>query len=347
MNRRASASGAGSRIDGGGKRRGGPGLAAEGGRSSSEAGGLRQVSLARLVEFGVVPKRDLGQNFLIDDNILGVILGQLGCRPEDVVLEVGAGLGVLTAALAGAARHVHAFEVDRSLEPALRATLDAARGPGASVVQLPGAGAGQSPGAPSVAGPAPVPQVTLHFQDVLRARLEDLAPVPTLCASNLPYSVAGPFLIECLQRVPTIRRYCVMVQREVAERMAAPPGTKTYGVLSVWVQLYAKIVRTRPLARSIFYPQPNVDSTLIVLSRFPEEQLPSLKPERLREVIQAAFGQRRKTLVNSLSAGLGISREKALQLTVSLGLPAGIRAERLEPGQFVELAEHAYGIAEE
>lgn len=198
-----------------------------------------------------------------------------------------------------------------------------------------------------MAGLAPVPQVTLHFQDVLRARLEDLAPVPTLCASNLPYSVAGPFLIECLQRVPTIRRYCVMVQREVAERMAAPPGTKTYGVLSVWVQLYAKIVRTRPLARSIFYPQPNVDSTLIVLSRLSEEQLPSLEPERLREVIQAAFGQRRKTLVNSLSAGLGISREKALQLTVSLGLPAGIRAERLEPGQFVELAEHAYGIAEE
>jgi 16S rRNA (adenine1518-N6/adenine1519-N6)-dimethyltransferase len=338
MNRRASASGAGSSGD--------PGSPAPaGGRGSGEIGGLRQVSLARLAEFGVVPKRDLGQNFLIDDNILGVILGQLNYRPEDVVLEVGAGLGVLTAALAGVARHVHAFEVDRSLEPALRATLsavpstDAGAAPGTAPEDGPPLGARATPGAGS--------RVTLHFQDVLRARLEDLAPVPTLCASNPPYSVAGPFLIECLQRIPTIRRYCVMVQREVAERMAAPPGTKTYGVLSVWVQLYAKIVRTRPLARSIFHPQPNVDSTLIVLDRLPEEQLPSLKPERLREVIQAAFGQRRKTLVNSLSAGLGISREKALQLTVSLGLSADIRAERLEPGQFVELAERAYGTAEE
>lgn len=280
------------------------------GPASGESG-LRQVSLARIKEFGVKPKRDLGQNFLIDDNILGVILGYLQCTPEDVALEIGAGLGVLTAALAGVARHVHAFEVDKSLEAPLHATLQGD------------------------------PKVTLHFQDVLKAPLEALDPLPTVCASNLPYSVAGPFVIESLQRLPSVRRYCVMVQREVAERMASAPGTKAYGVLSVWAQLYAGIERVRPLARSIFYPQPRVDSSLLVLERLPAERLPACEPERLRAVIQAAFGQRRKTLVNALGAGLGLSREQALAAVTSLGLPADVRAERLEPGQFVELAECA------
>lgn len=274
----------------------------------SGAGGLRQVSLARLAEFDITPKRDLGQNFLIDDNILGVILDRLECGPDDVVLEVGAGLGVLTTALAGVARHVHAFEVDKSLEPAIAATIHGD------------------------------PKVSLHLRDILKSPFEELDPPPTLCASNLPYSVAGPFLIESLQRLPGVRRYCVMVQREVAERMAASPGSKTYGVLSVWVQLYATVGRIRPLARSIFYPQPNVDSSLVVLDRLAAERLPSADPERLRTVIQAAFGQRRKTLVNSLCAGLEIPRDRALALVEALGLPADVRAERLSPTQFGELA---------
>jgi 16S rRNA (adenine1518-N6/adenine1519-N6)-dimethyltransferase len=275
--------------------------------------GPRQVSLARLQEFGVTPKRDLGQNFLIDDNILGVILGHLECGRDDVVLEVGAGLGVLTKALAGVAGHVHAFEVDRSLEGPLQATL------------------------------AGDPGVDLHFQDVLKAPLEDLDPLPTLCASNLPYSVAGPFIIESLQRLPSVRRYCVMVQREVAERMAASPGTKAYGVLTVWVQLYAEIVRVRQLARSIFYPQPHVDSSLVVFDRRPAEWLSSCDPVRLRAVVQAAFGQRRKTLVNALCAGLGLPREHLLSMVKELGLTADVRAERLQPVQFMELAERLTG----
>jgi 16S rRNA (adenine1518-N6/adenine1519-N6)-dimethyltransferase len=270
--------------------------------------GLKQVSLARLKEFGVTPKRDLGQNFLIDDNIVGVILAQLECAPVDVVLEVGAGLGVLTAALARVAGRVHAFEIDRSLEGPLEATL-----------------AGKD-------------AVTLHFEDILRARLEDLEPAPSLCASNLPYSVAGPFVIESLQRLPSIRRYCLMVQREVAERMTAAPGSKAYGVLSVWVGLYAEIVRVRPLARSIFYPQPHVDSSLIVLERRPPADLPSVAPAALRRVVQAAFGQRRKMLVNSLGAGLGWTREETLAAVAGLGLPPDVRAERLEPSRFAELA---------
>ena len=274
--------------------------------------GLRQISLARLAEFGVTPKRDLGQNFLIDDNILGVILGYLGCGVEDVVLEVGAGLGVLTSALAGVAKHVHAFEVDRSLEAPLMATLHGD------------------------------PKVSLHFEDILKAPLEGLAPPPSLCASNLPYSVAGPFVIESLQRLPDVRRYCLMVQREVAERMAAIPGTKAYGVLSVWVQLYARIVRVRPLARSIFHPQPRVDSSLVVLDRLPGAELPRTDPEDLRKVIQAAFGQRRKILVNALCAGLDLPRDYVLRAVSKLDLPEGVRAERLAPGQFVLLARELF-----
>jgi len=277
--------------------------------------GLRQVSLARLREFGVTPKRDLGQNFLIDDNLLGVILGQLECGPDDVVLEIGAGLGVLTGALAGSARHVHAFEVDKSLEAPLAATL---RGD---------------------------PKVSLHFEDVLKSSLEDLDPAPTLCASNLPYSVAGPFLIESLQRLPSVHRYCVMVQREVAERLGADPGSKAYGVLSVWVQLYARIVRMRPLSRSIFFPQPRVDSSLVVLDRRGPDETPSGDLAQLRVVIQAAFGQRRKTLANALSAGLSLPREQVIALLVSVGLPADVRAERLAPEQFVALVERLYRAA--
>ena len=269
---------------------------------------LRQISLRRLKEFDIKPKRDLGQNFLIDDNILSVILGQLECGPQDVVLEVGAGLGVLTQALASVASWVHAFEIDRSLEGPLDVTL------------------------------SDHANVNLHFQDILKATMEDLDPTPTLCASNLPYSVAGPFLIESLRRLPGVRRYCVMVQKEVADRIAAPPGSKTFGVISVWIQLYAAIRRNRTLARSIFYPQPHVDSSLLVLDRLPAEETPDCDPVALQAVIQSAFGQRRKTLVNALSAGMGLDRAGALELVESLGLPPDVRAERLYPQQFVELA---------
>ena len=279
------------------------------GEPAAGASGLRQASLARLAEFGIEPKRDLGQNFLIDDNILRVILGQLECRPDDVALEVGAGLGVLTAALAGVARHVHAFEVDRSLGPALEVTLKGRL------------------------------NVSLHFEDILKAALEGLDPAPTVCASNLPYSVAGPFVIEALQRLSGVRRYCLMVQREVADRMAAAPGTKAYGTLSVWVGLYTQVIRTRQLSRSIFYPQPRVDSTLVVLERLVRDKLPAIEPSLVREVVQAAFGQRRKTLANALSAGLDVPRQWVVEVVGSLGLSPDVRAERLEPGQFVRLAE--------
>jgi 16S rRNA (adenine1518-N6/adenine1519-N6)-dimethyltransferase len=132
-----------------------------------------------------------------------------------------------------------------------------------------------------------------------------------------------------------------MVQREVAERMTDPPGKKAYGVLSVWVQLYATVRRLRPLSRSIFYPRPHVDSSLVVLDRLPGVRSPAVDPARLRVVIQAAFGQRRKTLANALSAGLGVPREEAQAMIAALGLPLDVRAEKLEPRCFVELAANS------
>jgi 16S rRNA (adenine1518-N6/adenine1519-N6)-dimethyltransferase len=272
--------------------------------------GVRQASLARLADFGVVPKRRLGQNFLIDDNILSVIIGRLEPRPEDVVLEVGAGLGVLTRALAECATRVHAFEIDRSLEAPLKATL----GPLAAKVEI-------------------------HLADVLQSPMEDLLPPPTLCASNLPYAPAAPFLAEALDRLPNVRRYVVMVQREVAERIAAGPGSKTYGSLSVWIQLHASVVEVRSLSRSIFYPRPNVDSSLLTLERrLLEPAVEDLAPV-LRQTIDAAFAQRRKSVANALAAGLHLSKGQVSGLLESLAIPPGNRAEQLSPETFLRLAK--------
>jgi 16S rRNA (adenine1518-N6/adenine1519-N6)-dimethyltransferase len=274
----------------------------------------RQASLARLREFGVEPKRFLGQNFLVDDNILGVILDRLGACPDDVILEVGAGLGTLTRALAGVGAHVHTFEIDRSLEAPLRCTLG-------SLVQ----------------------RVTIHLEDVLSADLATLRPPPTLCASNLPYSLAAPLLAESLGHLPGVRRYCVMVQREIAERIAAGPGSRTYGALSVWVQLHARVVEVRPLSRSIFHPRPRVDSSLLTLERDVRHPLVESEATWLKTVIDGAFAQRRKLLVNSLASSVGLPKEESVSALDRLGLSAGVRAEQLSPDSFVALAAELQG----
>jgi 16S rRNA (adenine1518-N6/adenine1519-N6)-dimethyltransferase len=332
----------------------------------------RQTSLARLAEFGIVPRRSLGQNFLIDDNILGVILERLASDPADVVVEVGAGLGVLTRALAGVSARVHAFEIDERLLPALRATLgplletdvaatadvaamadaaatadvaataDAAAATGDGHVKAGGETAGVA-GGPHAAGA----RVILHLEDVMRSCLETLTPVPTLCASNLPYSVAAPFLAEAMTGLPLVRRYCVMVQREIADRLAAAPSTKAYGGVSAWVQLHMRVVDSRPLSRAIFYPKPRVDSSLLTLERRPEDRpaseggIPAVvlsHPALVRRVIDAAFGQRRKTAVNALGAASGLPKETLAAALTDVGASAGARAEQLTPEQFAALA---------
>jgi 16S rRNA (adenine1518-N6/adenine1519-N6)-dimethyltransferase len=251
----------------------------------------------------VRPKKQLGQHFLADENILGVIARLAELDGDDVVLEIGPGLGVLTRLLAGRTAHVHAVELDRSLEPHL-ADL-AARA-----------------------------NVELHWGDALALDLAALDPAPTKLVANLPYNVATPIVAESLAGLPSLERWAVMVQREVADRFFATPSTKAYGSVSVLVQLAAERAGFHPVSRSVFRPPPNVDSALVAFRRVP-------LPDgflRIKEVVEASFAHRRKTLPNSLAfAGLA-SREQAAAALTTIGRPAETRAEALEPREFVELA---------
>jgi 16S rRNA (adenine1518-N6/adenine1519-N6)-dimethyltransferase len=252
----------------------------------------------------VSPRKELGQHFLVDENILGVIGRLAELTLEDVVLEIGPGLGVLTRFLADRVAHVHAIELDRTLEPHLQEALGD-RG-----------------------------NVSLHFGDALRFDHGSLDPAPRKLVANLPYNVATPLVAESLDGLPSIERWCVMVQREVADRFFAEPGTKAYGAVSVLVRLAAERTGFHPVSRTVFRPRPNVDSALVAFRR---RELP---PDfgRIKRVVGAAFAHRRKTLPNSLElAGLA-TRDRAAAALAALGRAADTRAEALAPDDFVTLA---------
>jgi 16S rRNA (adenine1518-N6/adenine1519-N6)-dimethyltransferase len=257
------------------------------------------------VKFPVAPNRELGQHFLVDENMLGVAgrLAELG--PDDVVLEVGAGLGVLTTYLADRVRVVHAVELDRGLEGHLRERI---------------------------AGHA---NVELVLGDALTLPLGALDPPATKLVANLPYQIATPLVAESLDGLPNLKLWCVMVQREVAERFFASPGTKSYGAVSVLIQLTAEKAGLHPVSRSVFQPPPNVDSALVAFRR---TRVWGPEYPHLKEIVQGAFAHRRKTLVNSLELS-GSEREEVEAALDRLRLPAGLRAEALKPQQFLELAE--------
>jgi len=251
----------------------------------------------------VAPKKQLGQHFLVDENILGVIGRLAELEGDDVVLEVGPGLGVLTSYLADRARHVHAIELDRSLEPRLRERL-----------------AGRT-------------NVQLHFADALAFDYLSLDPQPTALVANLPYNVATPIVAESLDGLPTVRRWTVMVQREVADRFFAQEGTKAYGAVSVLVRLAAERTGFHSVSRTVFRPRPNVDSALVAFRRI------DLPPDfaRIKTIVGGAFAHRRKTLPNSLElAGLA-TREDAAEALAQIGRLPDTRAEALAPEEFVAL----------
>jgi 16S rRNA (adenine1518-N6/adenine1519-N6)-dimethyltransferase len=258
-----------------------------------------QVTLARMREFGIRPDRDLGQHFLVDDNVLEMAGRLLPLEPDDVVLEVGAGLGVLTAWLARRVAHVHAVEVDRRLEPALAATL---------------------------AGAA---NVHVVWADAARLDPAQLDPPPGALVANLPYSVATPVILNAL---PAVERFCVMVQREIADRLFAEPGSKAYGAVSVLVQLACERIGRRPVSRRVFAPEPNVDSALVAFQRRPGAAFGE-EWDWTSRFVHAAFAHRRKTLANSLQlAGLpappaDVGRMRAEQLPPErlAGLARGLR----------------------
>jgi 16S rRNA (adenine1518-N6/adenine1519-N6)-dimethyltransferase len=247
----------------------------------------------------VRPKKALGQHFLVDENILGVIGRLAELEPGDVVLEIGPGLGVLTRYLAERVTLVHAVEIDRSLE-------------------------GQLSG---------IPNVRLELGDALQLDLADLEPPPRKLVSNLPYNVATPIVVESLDRLPALESWCVMVQREVADRFFASPGTKAYGAVSVLVQLASERTGFHPVSRTVFRPRPNVDSALVAFRRV---ELPG-RFAQVKRVVEGAFAHRRKTLPNSLSLAGVFSRDEAVEALAALGRPADVRAEALAPDEFVEL----------
>jgi 16S rRNA (adenine1518-N6/adenine1519-N6)-dimethyltransferase len=250
-------------------------------------------------------KRHLGQHFLVDENVLGVIGRLAELDAEDVVLEIGPGAGILTAFLAGRVRVVHAVEIDRSLEERLTATL------------------------------AGHPNVRLHFGDALRLDPAELDPAPAKLVANLPYNIATPVVMESLDGLPSVQRWTVMVQLEVAERFFARPATKEYGAVSVLLQLATRRTGFHPVSRTVFRPRPNVDSALVAFERTP---LPE-EWRALKRVVEGGFAHRRKTLPNSLSLAGIAPRERAAAALEAIGRPATVRAEELAPPEFVGLAE--------
>jgi 16S rRNA (adenine1518-N6/adenine1519-N6)-dimethyltransferase len=252
-----------------------------------------------------MPRKELGQHYLVDENLLGVIGRLAGLGASDRVLEIGPGLGVLTAYLAGRVARVDAVEIDRGLEPALRERL------------------------------AGFENVSLHFGDALALDLATLAPEATKLVANLPYNIATPLIVESLDGLPRIELWCVMVQREVADRLFAAPGTKAYGAVSVLVQLAAERSGFHPVSREVFRPRPRVSSAIVAFVRKP------IPPDfaRVKRLVVASFAHRRKTLANSVAESSLDSRENAEEALARIGRDRRSRAEALGPDEFVALAE--------
>jgi 16S rRNA (adenine1518-N6/adenine1519-N6)-dimethyltransferase len=254
----------------------------------------------------VFPKRSLGQHFLVDRNLLGVIDRLAGLRQDDVVLEIGPGLGILTTFLADRVRFVHAVELDRGLEAPLREALGERR------------------------------NVALLWDDALRVEPASLQPTPNALVANLPYNVATPVVAETVVHSAPLHRWCVMVQLEVAERLFASPGTKQYGAVSVAVQLATRRTGLHRVSRHVFRPPPRVESALVAFERRPGavERLADVK-----RLADAAFSHRRKTLPNALALAGVVDRESAVAALRSIGHGPATRAEALAPEEYVALED--------
>jgi 16S rRNA (adenine1518-N6/adenine1519-N6)-dimethyltransferase len=295
-----------------------------------------QPSLRRMRQFSVRPDRDLGQNFLIDSNVVGVIDRTAQLQREDVVLEIGGGLGVLSEHLAARAGHVHVVEIDERLRAALGDATDG------------------------------YDNVTVHWGDAMELDLAALSPPPDKVVANLPYGIAAGALLRTIEQLPSVRLWVAMVQREVGERLAARPRRRgsgrargegdAYGAPSVLAQLECDVQVVRAVPRSVFHPVPNVDSVLVAMRR---RQAPAgagdagadeaAARERrvtpaLRALVAGAFAHRRKTLAGSLALvgekapAPARSRARVREALTQLGHPADARAERLSPEDFRALA---------
>jgi 16S rRNA (adenine1518-N6/adenine1519-N6)-dimethyltransferase len=244
----------------------------------------------------------LGQNFLADPNLLDAIVRDAGLSPDAVVLEVGAGEGVLTGRLAAAAAYVHSVEIDRGLEPALAAI-------------------------------AVLPNVGLHWGDAMKLDLTELEPAPTAMVANLPYSVATPLILRTIEQLPSLTNWTVMVQKEIADRLRAAPGSRTYGSPSVVAQLACEVELVRKVDPAVFRPRPRVDSAILRLRR-----TGPAADRATHALVRAAFAHRRKSLARSLEHGREGSLAPARAALAELGLAEDARAEALSPEQFAALS---------
>ncbi|MFE9425178.1 16S rRNA (adenine(1518)-N(6)/adenine(1519)-N(6))-dimethyltransferase RsmA [Kitasatospora sp. NPDC006697] len=261
--------------------------------------------------FGVRPTKQRGQNFVIDGNTVRRIVRAAQVTPEDAVVEVGPGLGSLTLALLDTAAHVTAVEID----PVLAEHL-----PGTVARRLPGR----------------ADRFDLVLSDAMEVA-ELPGPPPTALVANLPYNVAVPVLLHMLATFPSIERTLVMVQSEVADRLAAKPGNKIYGVPSVKANWYADVKRAGAIGRSVFWPAPNVDSGLVSLVRRDPPRTTATRAQ-VFAVVDAAFAQRRKTLRAALAGWAG-SPAAAEQAIAAAGIDHTLRGEMLTVEQFAAIAE--------
>jgi 16S rRNA (adenine1518-N6/adenine1519-N6)-dimethyltransferase len=262
-------------------------------------------------QFGVRPDRELGQNFLIDSNILGVIGRLAELSDADVVLEIGGGLGVLSEYLAERASYLHVVELDERLRDALNDAVEHFE------------------------------NVTIHWADAMAVDLAGMRPAPTKVIANLPYGVAASALLRTIEELPGVTRWVAMVQREVGERLAAGwsgPDRRAYGVPSVLAQLACRVRVARAIPRTVFHPVPNVDSVLVELTRIGPAASPAL-----RRLVGGAFAHRRKALARSLALAGVAERERVRGALSGMGLPLDVRAERLSPQELRALGE-ALGV---
>jgi 16S rRNA (adenine1518-N6/adenine1519-N6)-dimethyltransferase len=289
-------------------------------RGEREPREATQPTLRRLRRFGVHPDRDLGQNFLIDSNILGVIGRAAELRREDIVLEIGGGLGVLSEYLAARVAYVHVVEVDERLRGALQDATD------------------------------PYTNVAVLWGDAMTIDLRELDPEPTKLVANLPYGVAASVLLRSIDELPSVSCWVAMIQREVGERLAASPGDGAYGAPSVIAQLACEVEVSRTIPRTVFQPTPNVDSVLVRLRRrspvigtgaMADVAGGASSAAAVRALVGGAFAHRRKTLAGSLAlsgSASHCSRQQVREALERLGQPADARAERLSPEDFRALA---------
>lgn len=266
-------------------------------------------------ELDVTPTKKLGQNFLHDPNTVRRIVAAAELDPSDRVVEVGPGLGSLTLGLLDTVESVTALEIDPRLAGRLPATVDARAAEFAD-------------------------RLTVVSTDALQVARADLPVAPTALVANLPYNVSVPVLLHLLAELPSIRRVLVMVQKEVADRLAAQPGSKVYGVPSVKAAFYGDVSRAGTIGKHVFWPAPNIESGLVRID------VSDSAPRDLREtvfpLVDAAFAQRRKTLRSTLAGiyGSAAAAEDALR---AAGIDPGLRGEKLTVADFIRLGEARHG----